>query len=76
MLKPVRMRDQFFLSMLVVCALLLMGRLAYLYLADPINYPISTFKVEANYQHITRNCLEKILEKYNVPAKEISKIII
>ncbi|MCX7090363.1 MAG: cell division protein FtsQ/DivIB [Legionellales bacterium] len=64
MLKPVRMRDQFFLSMLVVCALLLMGRLAYLYLADPINYPISTFKVEANYQHITRNCLEKILEKY------------
>lgn len=64
MLKPVRMRDQFFLSMLVVCAVLLMARLAYLYLADPINYPISTFKVEANYQHITRNCLEKILEKY------------
>lgn len=64
MLKPMRMRDQFFLSMLVVCAVLLMARLAYLYLADPINYPISTFKVEANYQHITRNCLEKILEKY------------
>jgi cell division protein FtsQ len=64
MLKPMGMRDQFFLSMLVVCAVLLMARLAYLYLADPINYPISTFKVEASYQHITRNCLEKILEKY------------
>lgn len=64
MLKPMRMRDQFFLSMLVVCAVLLMARLTYLYLADPINYPISTFKVQANYQHITRNCLEKILEKY------------
>lgn len=64
MSKPVRIRDQFFLSMLVVCAVLLMARLAYLYLADPVNYPISTFKIEASYQHITRNCLEGILEKY------------
>ena len=58
------MRDHFFLSMLVVCALLLMARLAYLYLANAENFPISTFKIEANYQHITRKCLENILEKY------------
>lgn len=65
MIKPKRMRrDQFFLSMLVVCALLLMARLTYLYLANPKNYPINTFKIEANYQHITRHCLEDILEKY------------
>lgn len=58
------LRDHFFLSMLVVCALLLMARLAYLYLANAENFPINTFKIEANYQHITRKCLEDILEKY------------
>lgn len=58
------LRDHFFLSMLVVCALLLMARLAYLYLANSENFPINTFKIEANYQHITRKCLEDILEKY------------
>jgi cell division protein FtsQ len=63
--KPTRIRrDQFFLSMLVVCALLLVARLTYLYLANPKNFPINTFKIEANYQHITRNRLEGILEKY------------
>ncbi|MBP6917905.1 MAG: cell division protein FtsQ/DivIB [Legionellaceae bacterium] len=65
MAKPARiLRDQFFLSMLVVCAVLLMARLAYLYLANPENFPISTFKIEASYQHITRKTLEGILEKY------------
>ena len=58
------LRDQFFLSMLVVSAVLLMARLTYLYVANPENFPISTFKIEANYQHITRKCLEEILEKY------------
>ena len=65
MAKPARtLRDQFFLSMLVVCAVLLMARLSYLYLANPENFPISTFKIEASYQHITRKTLEGILEKY------------
>ncbi len=65
MAKPARMlRDQFFLSMLVVCALLLMARLTYLYLSNTENFPINTFKIEANYQHITRENLEGILEKY------------
>jgi len=65
MAKPARtLRDQFFLSMLVVCAVLLMARLARLYLANPENFPISTFKIEASYQHITRKTLEGIMEKY------------
>ncbi|HVT63470.1 MAG TPA: cell division protein FtsQ/DivIB [Legionellaceae bacterium] len=59
-----KIRDQFFLSMLVVCALLLVARLTYIYLANPENYPINTFKIEANYQHISREQLEKILERY------------
>ncbi len=59
-----RLRDQFFLSMLVVCAVLLVARLTYIYLANPEAYPINTFKIEANYQHITREQIEKILERY------------
>lgn len=58
------MRDQFFLSMLVVCALLLVARLTYIYIANPVYYPINTFKIVATYQHITRQQLEQILEKY------------
>lgn len=65
MVEPARrLRDQFFLSMSVVCAVLLVARLAYIYLADPENYPINTFKIVANYQHITREQLETIFEKY------------
>lgn len=59
-----RLRDHFFLSMSVVCAVLLVARLAYTYLANPENYPITTFKIAANYQHITRKQLESVLEKY------------
>lgn len=65
MAKSIRvLRDQFFLFMLIICAILLVARLTYLYLANPENFPISTFKIEANYQHITRQCLERIMEKY------------
>ncbi len=65
MAEPARtVRDQFFLSMLVVCAVLLVARLTYVYLENPENFPINTFKIEANYQHISREHLEEILEKY------------
>ncbi|MCR9191968.1 MAG: cell division protein FtsQ/DivIB [Gammaproteobacteria bacterium] len=59
-----RFRDQFFLSMLIACALLLVARLSYIYVANPETYPINTFKIVANYQHITRQQIEQILEKY------------
>ena len=58
------LREAFFLSMLVVCAVLLVARLAYMYLANPETYPINTVKIVSNYQHITRSELEGVLTKY------------
>ncbi|MDP3562704.1 MAG: cell division protein FtsQ/DivIB [Legionellaceae bacterium] len=54
-----------FLTLLIACALLLIARLTYLYLADPQRFPINTIKIAANYQHITRTQLETVLSHYN-----------
>ena len=64
MAKTDRLRFIFILSALVICALLLLARLAYLVLADPLRFPINTVKISANYQHITRPELETVLTKY------------
>ena len=53
-----------FLTLLILCALLLTAHLAYLFLADPNRFPISTVKITANYQHITRKQLEGVLSRY------------
>jgi cell division protein FtsQ len=53
-----------YLMLLVFCALLLTARLIYLYLDNPSRFPISTVKVSATYQHITRSQLENILSGY------------
>lgn len=58
------LRDHIFLFMLVVCAVLLLARVTYLYLTNPTNFPINTFRIEASYQHITRTKIKEILEKY------------
>lgn len=60
-----QLRDHVFLWMSIICALLLMTRLAYLYLENPKNYPINTFKIIANYRHVTREQLETILKRYD-----------
>lgn len=52
------------LTILVVCALLLTARLGYLFLADAHRFPISTVKIAANYQHITRKQLELVLANH------------
>lgn len=52
------------LSLLVISALLLVGRLVYLYLADAERFPITTIKVAASYQHVSHKELETVLAKH------------
>jgi len=52
------------LTLLIVCALVLAARLIYLYVADPLRFPINTIKIAADYQHISHKELESVLEKY------------
>ncbi len=59
-----RFRYLTFLTILVLCAFLLMARMVYLYLADAQRFPISTIKIVANYQYITREQLETVLAQY------------
>lgn len=52
------------LTLLIACALFLLARLIYLYVADPYRFPINTVKIEATYQHISHQELESILSEY------------
>ncbi len=52
------------LSLLIISALLLVGRLAYLFLADSDRFPITTIKVAASYQHVSHKELETVLSNY------------
>lgn len=52
------------MGLLILSALLLTGRLGYLYLADAERFPITTIKVAATYEHITHKELENVLAKY------------
>lgn len=60
-----RLRYASFLTLLIVCALLLSARMIYLYLADPQRFPVSTVKIAASYQHVTRKQLESVLANYS-----------
>lgn len=59
-----RLRYASILSLLILSALLLAGRLVYLYVADAERFPITTIKVAASYEHVTHKDLENILAKY------------
>lgn len=52
------------LAVLIISALMLSGRLGYLYLADASRFPINTIKVAASYEHISHKELESVLAKY------------
>ncbi|KGP64217.1 cell division protein FtsQ [Legionella norrlandica] len=52
------------MGFLILSALLLAGRLGYLYLADSDRFPITTIKVAATYEHVTHKELENVLAKY------------
>ncbi|WP_231865933.1 cell division protein FtsQ/DivIB [Legionella fallonii] len=45
-------------------AIVLAGRLGYLYVSDAERFPITTIKVAASYQHLTHKELETVLTKY------------
>ena len=59
-----RIRYASLLTLLIVFALMLTARVIYLFLADAERFPISTVKIVANYQHITRKQLESVLSDY------------
>jgi cell division protein FtsQ len=52
------------LALLIVSALLLAGRLGYLYLADADRFPITTIKVAASYEHVSHKELESVLSQH------------
>ncbi|KTD44701.1 cell division protein FtsQ/DivIB [Legionella quateirensis] len=52
------------LGLLIVSAVLLAGRLGYLYLADADRFPITTIKVAASYEHVSHKELEGVLAKH------------
>lgn len=60
-----RLRYASFLTLLIVCALLLLARMVYLFLADPQRFPVDTVKIAASYQHVTRKQLESVLSGYS-----------
>ena len=59
-----RLRYTSFLTLLIICALLLAARLVYMYMADAAYFPVNTVKIAATYQHITRKQLELVLSNY------------
>ncbi len=52
------------LGLLIISALLLAGRLGYLYVADAERFPITTIKVAATYEHVRHKELESVLAKH------------
>ncbi|MDF1757213.1 MAG: cell division protein FtsQ/DivIB [Legionellaceae bacterium] len=54
-----------FLSLLIVCAFLLIIRVVYLYAATPQRFPVNTFKISASYQHISRKQIQDVLANYS-----------
>lgn len=54
-----------FISLLVVCALLLLARVVYVYVSEPGRFPVNTVKISANFEHISRGDIEEVLDRYN-----------
>ena len=70
------------LWMLILSALLLSARIAYVYFADIERFPIKTIKVEATYQHISRESLKTLLAQsisessfFTFPVKKSQKML-
>lgn len=60
----VRRRDLITLVFLFLLALLLSGRIVYLFLADTERFPINAVKIVGNYQYIMRKQLANILTNH------------
>ena len=59
-----QLRSTSMLTLLIICAVLLSVRVVYLFVTDAQRFPISTVKISASYQHITRKQMEEILANY------------
>jgi cell division protein FtsQ len=59
-----RLQYALIVTFLLTATGFLFGRLLYLYLGDPIRFPINTIKIVANYKHITHTQLEAFLSRY------------
>lgn len=67
-----QLRYRGIMTLLIVCALILMTRLVYLFVAEPTRFPINTVKIAASYHHISHQQMENILEKYLAEASFFS----
>jgi cell division protein FtsQ len=54
-----------FLSLLIICAILLVVKVIYIYVAAPQRFPVNTVKISASYEHITRKQIEGVLANYS-----------
>jgi len=63
--KENRWSDILALILLAGVALLLLARLFYVYLGDVRRFPIHTFKVDANYQHVMKDEISAVLARYD-----------
>jgi cell division protein FtsQ len=59
-----KVNSSLLLLLLVVSALVLAGRLLYLYLDDAERFPITTIKVAASYEHVSHKELEAVLAQH------------
>lgn len=59
-----RLKYAFMVTCLFIASCLLVGRLTYIYLGDPLRFPITVVKIVASYKHIKHNDLEAILSRY------------
>lgn len=59
-----RLQFALIVTFLLTATCFLFGRLLYLYLGDPIRFPINTIKIAANYKHLTHAQLETCLSQY------------
>lgn len=53
------------LFLLIVCAILLLARMIYVFVSEPQRFPVNTIKISTSFEHISRSQIESILDNYN-----------
>ncbi|MDP3559941.1 MAG: cell division protein FtsQ/DivIB [Legionellaceae bacterium] len=57
-------RDTLFLWLLIISACILLLRLVYVYIADPLRFPMRTIKISGHFEHITPVEIKDVLRPY------------
>ena len=74
-----RWHDRSLFVLLIFCIFALCAQLGYLYLADVHRYPVSTVKIAASFQRISRQQIESVLSVYqgssffSLPVEKLQK---